>query len=95
MKSCSSFDKLKLIQASCHSVFLFSFFCSENKCRKENMSRKWREGRREKQISSIWGLYPFPQFSFYKQMDVGLQMSSLVYLNKAFKAVVLYFNTFH
>lgn len=63
IKSYSSFDKFKLIQASCHSIFFLSFFFSENKHTNENKSRKWREGGREKQIDHIWGLYPFPQFS--------------------------------
>lgn len=49
----------------------------------------------EKNRSTISRVFTPSHSLACKQMDVGLEMSSLVYLNKFFKAVVPYFNTFH
>lgn len=49
----------------------------------------------EKNRSAISGAVTPSHSLASKQMDVGLQMSPLVYLNRFFKALVPSFNTFH
>lgn len=74
-------------------------FSSAFSALKTNVQKKMRagSGRRieEKNRSTISGVSTPSHSLASKQMDVGLQMSSLVYPNKVFKAVVSYFNTSH